>query len=370
MKFKQEPAFQHGSESRAAVLLVNLGTPEAATPAAVRAYLAQFLSDPRVVEIPAVVWKVILHGLILRTRPAKTAAKYASIWTPDGSPLRTHTLNQAKLLRGFLSERGVSVDVAYAMRYGQPDIAGVLDALKARGVDRILLLPLYPQYSGTTTAAVMDEVSRWLMTTRNQPELRSVKHFHDDVGYIEALATTVQDYWQKHGWPEKLVMSFHGVPERTLLLGDPYHCECHKTARLLAQQLKLEPEQYVVTFQSRFGKARWLRPYTASMLGKLARHGSKRVDVICPGFVSDCLETLEEIAIEGKQQFLKFGGKEFHYIPCLNDHDTWINALADIAEQHMQGWGVQRLQDPALRNSEKAAREKSRQLALERGAGD
>ncbi|TAK91226.1 MAG: ferrochelatase [Burkholderiaceae bacterium] len=370
MKFKPEPDYKHGSETRTAILLVNLGTPEAATANAVRRYLAEFLSDPRVVEIPQALWKIILHGWVLRTRPSRSAAKYASIWMPEGSPLKTHTMNQAKLLRGYLSDRDVSVDVAYAMRYGSPGIADVLDALKARGVDRILLLPLYPQYSGTTTAAVMDEVSRWMLSTRNQPELRTVKHFHDDVGYIEALATAVHDYWQKHGWPEKLVMSFHGVPERTLLRGDPYHCECRKTARLLAEQLKLEPEQYVVTFQSRFGRAKWLRPYTVSMLGKLARHGSKRVDVICPGFVSDCLETLEEIGIEGKQQFLKFGGSEFHLIPCLNTQDAWIHALADIAQQHLQGWGVQRLHDAGLRNSERAAREQSRKLAQECGAVD
>lgn len=368
MKFNIEPAFEHGTVVRTAVLLVNLGSPDAPTPNAVRRYLAEFLSDPRVVEIPALLWKIILHGIILRVRPAKSAAKYAAVWGSDGAPLKVHTEKQAKLLRGYLGEQDVHVLVAYAMRYGQPGIAEVLDALKQRRVERILLLPLYPQYSATTTASVMDAVGEWLARTRNQPEIRSIKHFHDHSGYIEALASSIQDYWQAHGRPQKLLMSFHGVPKRTLTLGDPYHCECYKTARLLSEWLGLQQGQVLVTFQSRFGKAEWLKPYTFPVLAALAKKGVERVDVVCPGFVSDCLETLEEIAIEGKQEFLKHGGKEFHYIPCLNQQDAWIKALADLAQQHLQGWPIHHSEDPVMKEIERTALETSRMRALTRGA--
>lgn len=368
MKFNREPDFEHGTAARTAVVLVNLGSPDAPTPGAVRRYLAEFLSDPRVVEIPALLWKLILHGVVLRVRPARSAAKYAMVWESEGAPLKVHTEKQAKLLRGYLGAQGVHVLVAYAMRYGKPAIAEVLDALKQRRVERILLLPLYPQYSATTTASVMDAVGAWLAHTRNQPEIRAIKHFHDHSGYIEALAAVIQAYWQKHGRPDKLVISFHGVPKRTLTLGDPYHCECYKTARLLTEWLGLKQEQVMVTFQSRFGKAEWLKPYTFPVLAALATKGVERVDVVCPGFVSDCLETLEEIAIEGKQEFLKHGGKEFHYIPCLNEEDAWIKALADLAQQHLQGWPTHYPEDPLLKEVERNALENSRMHALARGA--
>lgn len=338
MRFNKEPAFAHGSMPKTAVLLVNLGTPDAPTTAAVRRYLKQFLSDPRVVEIPGAAWWLILNGLILPLRSGKSAEKYASIWTKEGSPLKVHTEKQALLLRGYLGERGRDVQVAYAMRYGNPSLPEVLDKLKADGCDRILVLPAYPQYSATTTASVSDVIASHFAKVRNVPELRFVKHYHDHEGYVQALAKSVLAYWESHGRPDKLVMSFHGVPKRTLMLGDPYHCECQKTARLLAAQLGLSEGQYAVTFQSRFGKAEWLQPYTAPTLVKLAKEGVKRVDVMCPGFTSDCLETLEEIAMEARRDFLKAGGQDFHYIPCLNETPGWIEALADIAEQHMAGW--------------------------------
>jgi ferrochelatase len=281
---------------------------------------------------------MILRAFVLPLRSSKSAAKYAAIWTRDGSPLRVHTKKQAALLRGYLGERGHQVQVAYAMRYGNPSLPQVLQQLQEQGCGRILILPVYPQYSGTSTAAVFDHVFHHYTSVRNVPELRFVKHYHDHSSYIQALKQSVLAYWQNHGRPDKLVMSFHGVPKRTLLLGDPYHCECHKSARLLALQLGLKPEQYLVTFQSRFGKAEWLQPYTAPTLQKLAKEGVKRVDVVCPGFASDCLETLEEIALEAKQEFLTAGGKEFHYLPCLNDDPAWIKGLADIVEQHMAGW--------------------------------
>ena len=340
MPFRPEPPYTHGQPAKTAILLCNLGTPDEATAPAVRSYLAEFLGDARVVEIPKPIWWLILHGIILRVRPAKSAAKYASIWTAEGSPLKVWTEKQTTLLRGFLGEKGHKVEVRYAMRYGNPSIASQLDALKAEGATRILIVPLYPQYSGTTTASVMDAVYDWGKRVRHLPELRFVNRYHDDPGYIAALAASVRAHWMTHGQPEKLVMSFHGVPERTLHLGDPYHCECHKTARLLAEALGLDKDRYVVTFQSRFGKAKWLQPYTEPTLIALGQQGVKRVDVMCPGFTSDCLETLEEINMEAREAFLHAGGQQFNYIPCLNDRNEWIRALTDLSEQHLAGWAT------------------------------
>jgi protoporphyrin/coproporphyrin ferrochelatase len=350
MPFLAEAPYAHDTVDRTAVLLVNLGTPDAPEPAAVRRYLREFLSDPRVVEIPRAIWLPVLHGIILNVRPRRSATKYASIWTPAGSPLRVYSEQQALLLRGYLGNRGIDVDVMLAMRYGNPSIAQVLGELRTKHVGRLLVLPLYPQYSATTTATVFDAVHAVLGRTRNVPEVRWVKHFHDQSSYIEALKVNVHAFWKKFGRAQdvggKLLMSFHGVPRRSLDLGDPYHCECHKTARLLAEALHLGKDEYSITFQSRFGKAEWLRPYTAATLHELGRAGSKRVDVVCPGFVADCLETLEEIAIEGKQEFLAAGGKEFHYIACVNDAPPFIEALADIVQSHLQGWPVARGERP------------------------
>ena len=361
MSFSPEPSHVHGNAHSTAVLLCNLGTPDAPTAPALRRYLAQFLSDRRVVEIPRALWWLILHGVILRVRPAKSAAKYASIWMPEGSPLKVWTEKQALMLGGYLGERGHRVKVRYAMRYGNPAIASVLDQLKAEGVTRVLVLPAYPQYSGPTTASVGDAVLAWAQGVRNVPELRFVNRYHDDPGYIAALAKRVTDHWMTHGRPEKLVMTFHGVPKRTLMLGDPYHCECLKTARLLRERLGLPADQVVVTFQSRFGKAEWLQPYTEPTLIALAQQGVKRVDVMCPGFTSDCLETLEEINLEARDAFLRAGGTDFNYIDCLNDQHEWIAALAGIAIQHMGGWPTQSLPDEASLAA-------SRQRALAMGA--
>lgn len=368
MPFKTEPSHTHGNLSNTAIVLVNLGTPDAPTASALRRYLKEFLSDPRVVEIPKPLWWLILHGAILPFRSGKSAAKYASIWTQEGSPLKVWSEKQAALLRGYLGERGHQVQVACAMRYGKPALPEVLDKLKADGCDRILVLPAYPQYSGTTTASIFDVVFAHYARVRNVPELRLVKHYHDNEAYIQALKKSVLAYWEVNGRPDKLVMSFHGVPKRTLLLGDPYHCECHKTARLLADALRLTPEQYMVTFQSRFGRAEWLQPYTAPTLHKLAKEGVRRVDVMCPGFTSDCLETLEEIAMEGKGEFLTAGGKEFHYIPCLNDAPYWIAALAEIAEQHLIGWPT--MLAPSVREEMRKDAELARSRAKAMGAAD
>jgi ferrochelatase len=366
MRFAKEPPHTHGSPAKTAVVLVNLGTPDAPTAPAVRRYLKQFLSDPRVVEIPRAAWWLILHGLILPLRSAKSAQKYASIWTREGSPLKVHTEKQALLLQGYLGERGHQVQVAYAMRYGNPSLPQVLEKLKAQGCDRILIVPAYPQYSGTTTASLFDAVFAYYAKVRNLPELRMIKHYHDHEGYIQALRKSVLAHWEANGRPEKLIMSFHGVPKRTLLLGDPYFCECHKTARLLAAELGMTPENCLVTFQSRFGKAEWLQPYTAPTLKKLAREGVRRVDIMCPGFTSDCLETLEEIAMEAKQEFLTAGGTAFHYIPCLNESPDWILALARIAEQHMAGWPT--ALTPAMRDQQRQDAETGKRRAKDFGA--
>jgi ferrochelatase len=360
MRFAPEPPFRHGTPATTAVLLLNLGTPDAPTPAALRRYLAQFLADPRVVEIPRAVWLPILHGIILRVRPAKSAKKYEGIWMAEGSPLQVWSAKQATLLRGYLGERGHPVAVRHAMRYGNPSVASVLDELKAAGATRVLLLPMYPQYSGPTTASAWDAVGAWAAKVRHLPEMRFVNRYHDDAGYIEALAQRVLAHWQTNGRGDRLVLSFHGVPRRTLLLGDPYHCECLKTARLLGERLALKADELVVTFQSRFGKAEWLQPYTEPTLVELARQGVARVDLMCPGFTADCLETLEEIDQEAREAFLEAGGREFHYIPCLNDSHAWIAALADLAIRHMQGW--------PMGAADPAALEAQRQRALATGA--
>jgi ferrochelatase len=353
--FQPEPPFTHGQVLRTGVLLCNLGTPDEPTAPAVRRYLAEFLGDPRVVEIPRLLWLLILHGIILRTRPAKSAAKYASVWTPDGSPLRVWTEKQAKLLQGWLGQRNHQVKVRWAMRYGSTSIASQLDAMKAEGVSRVLIVPAYPQYSGTTTASVCDAVYTWAAKTRAIPEFRFINRYHDDPGYISALAASVQRYWKSNGRPDKLVMSFHGVPERTLHLGDMYHCECFKTARLLAEALNLGKDQYQVTFQSRLGRAKWLEPYTEPSLIAMGKSGVKRVDVVCPGFTSDCLETLEEINMEAREAFLHAGGQTFHYIPCLNDDPEWITALCNLAQKHLQGWPTQEAPDAAELHASKTA---------------
>jgi ferrochelatase len=321
MSYQPEPTYTHGTPEKTGILLVNLGTPDVPTPQAVRAYLKEFLSDPRVVEIPRAIWWFILNGIILNTRPKKSAAKCQCL--AEGSPLRFHTEADCDLLQGYLGERTKAPFVVeHAMRYGNPSIPEVLRKLKEQNCQRILVVPMYPQYAASTTATVTDIVFGELQQMRNTPALRTIKHFHDHPGYIKALAGNVNDYWMKHGRPDKLLMSFHGLPRYTLDKGDPYHCECHKTGRLLAQELGLKPEQYAISFQSRFGKAAWLQPYTTATLKEWGKQKTGRVDVVCPGFVADCLETLEEIAQEGKEDFLHAGGGEYHYIPCLNGATT------------------------------------------------
>lgn len=336
----KEPDYRHDQPSPIGILLVNLGTPAAPTAQAIRPWLREFLSDPRVVELPRLLWLPILHCVILPFRPAKTARKYASIWQRDGSPLAIWTTQQAKLLKGWLGERhgGGQIRVYHAMRYGKPSISEGIAQLKADGCERILIVPLYPQYSSSTTATVIDEVARVFGKLRNQPALRTMRSFHDEPGYIKALAEQVRGHWQTHGRGNHLLMSFHGVPRYTLEKGDPYHCHCMKTGRLLAEELGLAKGSWSIAFQSRFGKAEWLKPYTSNILQELAKQNTGALDVICPGFVADCLETLEEIAQEGKEIYLSSGGSDYRFIPCLNSTPSWINALGMLVEAELSGW--------------------------------
>jgi ferrochelatase len=360
MAYLKEPVHRHGEEEKTGILLVNLGTPDAPTAKALRPYLKQFLGDKRVVEIPRALWWLILNGIILNVRPKKSAAKYASIWLATGSPLRVYTEKQAILLKSYLGERtSSSFFVDFAMSYGKPSIPDALQRMREMNCQRILIVPMFPQYAASATGPVFDQAYSEMQKMRNLPALRTIKHFHDHPGYIRALAANINAHWTMHGRPDKLVMSFHGVPQYAREKGDPYPCECHKTGRLLAQELGLKQDQYIVSFQSRFGRAEWVKPYTTATLKELGRQKTNRVDVVCPGFVSDCLETLEEIAMEGRKDFMEAGGGEYHYIPCLNDNEKWIAALTDLVFENLQGW---------LPEKNPAELEQSRLRALAMGA--
>lgn len=323
---------------RVGVLMVNLGTPDEPTAAGIRRYLGEFLSDPRVIEIPRYIWYPILFGPVLTLRPKKLVPRYAGIWMDGGSPLYVWSERQAQAVSQLLKDDGHDVEVVLAMRYGNPSVAAGIDTLRKRGCERILTLPLYPQYAASTTATAVDAVTRYAGKLRDQPELRFVKRFYDDPGYIAAQAERISSYWAQYGEPQKLVMSFHGLPRASIELGDPYYRDCLETARLLRERLQLAPERLEVTFQSRFGTARWLEPYTEPTLIELARQGVTSVDVVCPGFVADCLETLEEINEEVREAFLHAGGKQFRYIDALNDSPLWSRGLADLTVRSLAGW--------------------------------
>ena len=331
--------YAHDAAPQAGVLLVNLGTPTAPTPAAVRHYLAEFLSDPRVIESPRWLWWPVLHGVILRLRPRRSAQAYASIWSAAGSPLRCGSEALARALQAALAQRAPGpLRVELAMRYGAPTVRERIEALQRAGVRRLLVLPLYPQYSATSTGSVLDAVADALKALRWPPELRIVNDYHADAAHIEALATSVEAHWAAHGRGDRLLLSFHGIPRRYFLAGDPYHCQCMATARLLRERLRLPPEQMSVSFQSRVGRERWLEPATDATLKGLPAQGVKRVDVLCPGFAVDCLETLEEIALRGRADFLAAGGAALHYIPALNDSAAQVGALASLILRHLGGW--------------------------------
>ena len=318
------------------VLLVNLGTPDAPTPAAVRRYLAEFLSDRRVVEIPPIAWQPILRGIILNTRPRKSAHAYSQVWTEAGSPLAAITAEQTARLQDRLGE---GITVGYAMRYGRPAIAGELQALLDAGCERILLAPLYPQYCAATTATAVDAAADALKAMRRQPALRTLPPYHDDPAYIAALAADLGGQLDAMDFaPEVLLLSFHGVPERTLQLGDPYHCHCRKTARLLEEALARPGLRFVTTFQSRFGRARWLEPATDAVLAEEAANGTRRLAIAAPGFAADCLETLEELAIRGRDRFLDAGGERFAVLACLNAGEQGMAMLEALVRRELAGW--------------------------------
>jgi ferrochelatase len=339
MKYIGTKDFDHQQPPRVGILLTNLGTPQAPERKALRAYLQEFLSDPRVVEVPRLLWWIILHGVILNIRPGRSAHSYRSVWTERGSPLLFHTQDQANALREQLrSEYGEAVIVEFAMRYGAPAIPAVLQSMLQRGVRKLLVLPLYPQYSGATTGSTFDALAADFTHRRWLPELRFISHYHDHPAYISAVAASIRAHRLQHGAADLLLFSYHGVPQRYLDEGDPYHCECLKTSRLVAAELGLREQDYKTTFQSRFGREEWLKPYTDATLKELPGAGVKSVQVISPGFAADCLETLEELAVENREYFIAAGGEQYQYIPCLNSSPEHIAALAHIVRDHVAGW--------------------------------
>jgi ferrochelatase len=338
-KFTGLAGYSHDSVPATGVLLVNLGTPEAPTAAAVRPYLAQFLSDPRVIEYPRWLWRLILHGIILRVRPRRSAEAYAKIWTDKGSPLRVLSEALAGGIQAELSHRCPGpVQVALAMRYGRPDVASTIARMQHQGVRRLLVLPMYPQYSATSTGSVIDAVADALKGLRWPPELRIINDYHAADGYLDALAASVRAHWEKHGRGDRLLLSYHGIPERYHRDGDPYYCQCQATARLLRQRLDLGEDALLVSFQSRVGRERWLHPYTDATVRDLGASGVGTLDVLCPGFAVDCLETLEEVAMQNRDFFVAAGGKQLRYIPALNDRPVHVAALADLLTRHLSGW--------------------------------
>jgi ferrochelatase len=339
MQYTGTKDFDHDQAARTGVLVTNLGTPAAPEKQALRAYLKEFLSDPRVVDTPRPIWWLILNGIILNIRPARSAAAYRSVWTERGSPLLFHTADQAGALQESMTRQfGEQVIVEFAMRYGAPSIADVLQGMIDRGVRRLLVLPLYPQYSGATTGSTFDALAADFSRRRWVPELRFIGHYHDHPAYIGALAKSIRSFREEHGTADRLLFSYHGIPRRYFDQGDPYHCECLKTSRLVAEELGLQESDYLTTFQSRFGRQEWLQPYTDVTLKALPGEGVKSVQIIAPGFASDCLETLEEIAVENRGYFLGAGGERYQYIPCLNSSPAHIEALAAITREQLAGW--------------------------------
>ena len=369
LTYESKPLYKHGDGDALGVLLVNLGTPDAPTASAVRRYLAQFLWDGRVIELPRPLWWLILNGFILRFRPSRSAEAYEKIWSESGSPLLLHC---EAMQRGIQSRLEAAmpgpVHVSLGMSYGSPSIDKALAELYERGARRIVLLPLYPQYSGTTTGSVFDAVTQALARRRWVPEFRFINHYHDFDGYIAALAASIREYWEAKGKGEKLMFSFHGVPRDTLLKGDPYHCHCQKTARLVAERLELDQDEWVIAFQSRVGKAEWLRPYTDETIEELGEQKLGSLDVVCPGFSADCLETLEEIAMQNAELFEESGGGDLNYIPCLNARDDHVDFLSQLVLAHAQGWPESSMDwDESIVAD---ARHRTRKRALDLGADE
>jgi ferrochelatase len=357
MKFTSSPNFTHNQADKIGVLITNLGTPNAPTKQALRPYLKEFLSDPRVVEIPRLLWWLILNVVILNIRPKRSAKSYATVWQDQGSPLLIHTQNQAKALQQKLkSQWGDGIVVDFAMRYGQPAIADRLDSMLQQGVRKLVVLPLYPQYCASTTASTFDAVAADFKSRRWIPELRFITQYCDNALYIQAVADKIRQHWLDNPQADKLIFSYHGIPKRYLTNGDPYHCQCHKTSRLVAENLGLDKSQYLTCFQSRFGREEWLQPYTDKTLMTLPQQGVKSVQIVCPGFSADCLETIEEIGEENREYFLQAGGERYEYIPALNSDPSHIEMMANLVTDNFHGWM------PMIDNPER------QQLAQELGA--
>ncbi|RDV25631.1 ferrochelatase [Alteromonas aestuariivivens] len=341
MMYRNSEQFSHHQSDKIGVLITNLGTPESPTKPALRRYLKEFLSDPRVVEVPRFIWWFILNLVILNIRPKRSARAYSTVWTEQGSPLMTITRQQRDALQQRLTKLyGENVLVEFAMRYGQPAIKDVVHSMLGKGVRKLLVLPLYPQYCASTTASTFDALAQDFTQRRWLPELRFVTQYHDNPDYISALANKISAHWQSHGKAQKLIFSYHGIPKRYLTNGDPYHCQCLKTTRLVAERLGLTQDEYLTTFQSRFGREEWLQPYTDETLKGLPAKGAKSVQVICPGFSADCLETIEEIGEENREVFLAAGGESYQYIAALNSDDDHMAALTRIIETNLYGWTI------------------------------
>ena len=362
--FTAPPQFSHGQRPEIGVLVCNLGTPAAPDASSVRKYLAEFLSDKRVVELTDWLWKPILHGVILRIRPGRSAAAYQKVWGEEGSPLLDISKRQAEAIQIALDRENTnSFTVELGMRYGEPSIASALQNLRAKQVRKIIVLPLYPQYASATTGSVFDAVASELTSWRWVPELHFVNEYYSDSRYLDALAESIEKHWQDHGRNERLLMSFHGIPEEYFLAGDPYYCHCQATARELAARLSLDEQRWQITFQSRVGRQRWLQPYTDLTVEKFAREGVKSLDVVCPGFSADCLETLEEIAMQNAEIFQAHGGQQLNYIGALNDNDAHVNFLSSLIREHCQSW-LQNQQTDSLSDADERTKIRERATAL------
>ena len=340
VKYLGEKDYQHGSNDITGILLTNLGTPDAPTAKAIKPYLKEFLSDTRVIEIPKFVWQIILRLIILNIRPRRSAKNYKKIWTNEGSPLLNISKKQVMKVEKYLSKEFNNTVFALAMRYGNPSIEKALEQLREKKVRRLLIFPLYPQYCASTTASTFDKVTSIMQGWRWIPELRFINQYFEEELFLNALTNTIKKAWDLKGKPQKTIFSYHGIPKSYLMKGDPYHCYCLKTTRLVKERLQLKDEEVMTTFQSRFGSQEWLQPYTDEILKKLPTEGIKNIHILSPGFSADCLETLEEIDEENKNYFLNSGGKEYHYINCLNDNEDHIKMIAEIIKKHTQGWKI------------------------------
>ena len=338
VKYIGEKDYEHGSKEKIGVLITNLGTPDAPNKKELKVYLNQFLSDPRVIELPKILWQIILKLVILQIRPSKSAEAYKQIWTDKGSPLLDIANRQLNKIQSSFSSKNENIVFEVGMRYGNPSIPDALLKLQKKQVRRLLVLPMYPQYCAATTGSTFDEVTNVLQKWRWIPEMRFINQYFEEKNYIEALSNSIKSFWKKTSKPQKIIFSYHGIPKRYLTNGDPYHCFCLKTTRLVKEYMGLSDDEIMTTFQSRFGREEWLKPYTSETLKELPKQGIKNIHIISPGFSSDCLETLEELEEENKEYFMESGGENYHYIPCLNDHDDQIDVFVNLIKKHTQGW--------------------------------